>query len=105
MIAPHGRTKTKMKIKNALIITSAVMAASVSPASAGMINCSTMGVYTHCYTAPSFGESFAAGLSNGMAIRGHYEMLNAYREAHGLPRCHWGLIGALKSAADGRPMC
>jgi hypothetical protein len=32
-------------------------------------------------------------------------MVNAYREAHSLPRCHYGFIGALKSASDGLPVC
>jgi hypothetical protein len=85
--------------KRAIYATLAILIMA-SQATAGTV-CHTVGVgrYTYCDTYgeyPTFNRSVVAA---------QYAMVNAYREAHGLPRCHWGLIGLLKSAADGLPMC
>ena len=50
-------------------------------------------------------DSFADGYLRGLNVASQYAVVNAYREAHGLPRCHYGILGALMSASDGRPMC
>lgn len=52
-------------------------------------------------SGPSLADSYLAGLN----VASHYAMVNAYREANGLPRCHYGILGAIMSASDGRPMC
>jgi hypothetical protein len=78
-----------------------------SPASAQY--CSYDGSNLTCtgggYAGPSIGGSFAQGYLAGQHVAAHYAMVNAYREAHGLPRCHYGILGAILSASDGRPMC
>jgi hypothetical protein len=74
-----------------------------SPASAYQY-CSFDGSNTTCvggYAGPSLADSYVAGLN----VRARYAELNAYREAQGLPRCHYGILGAILSAGDGRPMC
>lgn len=80
----------------------------MSSASAQTMNCETSSGVTTCYgggTRPNFSDSFNRAYLGGQNLAAQYAMVNAYREAHGLPRCHWGWVGALKSAADGRPMC
>lgn len=58
------------------------------------------------FCAPTYQyHPIAPGIIAGQNLRAQYAMINAYREAHGLPRCAWGLIGAIAHAMDGRPMC
>jgi hypothetical protein len=80
------------------------LALSLSPASA---YCSYDGSNLTCtggaYAYPR--RSFVDGYLGGLNVASHYAMVNAYREAHGLPRCHYGILGAIMSASDGRPMC
>jgi hypothetical protein len=99
-----------------IIMKTAAIALSVaiglaSPASAQNFRCTYASGTTFCngaagnYSAQTFGDSFARGYLGGLNIASQYAMVNAYREAHGLPRCHYGLLGAIMSASDGRPMC
>lgn len=79
-----------------------------SPASAQNLNCTYASGTTFCHGSPSYpsiGQSFTQGYLGGLNVASHYAMVNAYREAHGLPRCHYGILGAIMSASDGRPMC
>jgi hypothetical protein len=99
-----------MKTNNTAVIalSLAISFAALGQASAQTMSCYTASGMTYCNgspAGPAFGDSFARGYLGGLNVASHYAMVNAYREAHGLPRCHYGLSGALKSAADGRPMC
>jgi hypothetical protein len=80
----------------------------LAQAHAQSFSCYTASGQTFCNgspAGPAVGESFTRGYLGGLHIASQYAMVNAYREAHGLPRCHYGILGALMSASDGRPMC
>jgi hypothetical protein len=93
-------------MKTSPIALSLAMIFTASAASAQTTFCTGSGSSLYCTTTPGYqGHSFAQGYLGGLNVASRYAMVNAYREAHGLPRCHYGLLGAIMSASDGRPMC
>ena len=80
------------------------LALAAIPASAQTTTCYSASGQTYCHTSPTY-PPIGEGLLRGQAIASNYAMVNAYREANGLPRCHWGWLGAIIAASNGEPMC
>jgi hypothetical protein len=90
-----------MKILSmALVLAILAWVICLNVAHAQTTTCNVAGNSVYCNSTP--GPDFS---DDNPGLASHYAMVNAYREAHGLPRCHWGFIGRLRSAQDGRPMC
>ena len=81
----------------ALALTASPASAQTCTFASGMAFCSQ--------PSQGFAGGFAEGYARSAEVRERYAELNTYRQLNGLPRCHYGILGAIISASSGEPMC